>query len=229
MNKSITIKDWTEDERPREKLLQKGPEALTDAELLAILIGSGTIKRTAVDLARDVLGLANNNLREMGRISIKELQHINGIGEARSIVICAAMELGRRRQLSEGPDRPVVNSCVQAAKIIVPHLQDLSHEVFYVLYLNQANRLVREEKISSGGTTATVVDIKMILKSCLLHNANQLLVAHNHPSGSKKPSEADIILTRKLKEAAEIMDIRLVDHLIIAGNDYLSMANEGLF
>jgi DNA repair protein RadC len=228
MNDSKSIKNWTEDERPREKMMQKGASALTDAELLAILIHSGTTKRSALDLAREVLGLAGNNLREMGRVGPEELQKINGIGPARAITICAALELGRRRQLSDGPDRVSVNNSAQAARIVMPHLQDLSHEVFYVLYLNHASKLVKEERISSGGLTATVADVRMILKNCLLYNASQVVVAHNHPSGSKRPSEADKKLTQKIKESAEVMDIKLVDHIIIAGNEYLSMADEGL-
>jgi len=228
MNDSRSIKNWAEDERPREKMLQKGAAALTDAELLAILISSGTKHRSALDLARETLALAGNNLREMGRLNIAELQKIKGIGEAKAITICAAMELGRRRQLSEGPDRLAVNSSKQAAEVIMPHLQDLNHEVFYVLYLNQASRLLKEEKISSGGITATIVDTRMILKNCLLCNANQIILAHNHPSGSKKPSVSDILLTIKLRDAAELMDIKLRDHLIIAGHEYVSMSDEGI-
>jgi len=228
MNEYVSIKNWVEEDRPREKMLQKGAAALTDAELLAILIVTGTKKRSALELARDVLGLANNNLREMGRINVKELQKINGIGEAKAITICAAMELGRRRQLSDGPHRLTVNSSAHAARLIIPHLQDLTHEVFYVLYLNHASKLVKEEIISSGGLTATVADVRIILKHCLLYNASQILMAHNHPSGSKKPSESDIRLTHKIREAAAVMDIRLIDHLVIAGGEYLSMADEGL-
>ncbi len=228
MQESKSIKNWSEDERPREKMLQKGAAALTDAELLAILISSGTRERSALDLARDILGLAHNNLRELGRIGIPELQKIKGIGEARAITISAAMELGRRRQVSEGMDRVAVKTSKDAATILLPLLQDLNHEVFCVMYLNQAGRLIRHEFISSGGLTATVVDIRMILKNCLLYNANQLIIAHNHPSGSKKPSDADKKLTLQLREAAELMSITLRDHIIIAGNEYLSMSDEGL-
>ena len=201
---------------------------MTDAELLAILISSGTREKSALDLARETLDLAHKNLRELGRLNVRELQKIKGIGQARAITICAAMELGRRRQVSEGPDRTSVNNSAMAAKIIMPHLQDLNHEVFYVLYLNHASRLVREETVSSGGLTATIADTRMILKNCLLYNASQIIVAHNHPSGSKKPSEADRLMTTRLKEAALLMDIKLIDHLIIAGSEYLSMADEGL-
>jgi len=228
MNDNKTIKDWSADERPREKMLQKGAAALSDAELLAILIHSGTRKRTALDLAREVLDMADKNLRDLGRLGVEELQKIHGIGEARAVTVCAALELGRRRQAYDAPDKVVINTSRQAANIIVPFLQDLNHEVFYVLYLNQSCKLLKAETISSGGVTGTVADIRMILKNCLLYNANHLIVAHNHPSGSKKPSEADKLLTGKLKESAKLMDIKLVDHLIVAGNEYLSMADEGL-
>lgn len=228
MQESKSIKNWNEDERPREKMLQKGAAALTDAELLAILISSGTKKRSALDLARDILELAHNNLREIGRLNVPELQKVKGIGEARAITICAAMELGRRRQMSEGLERAAISNSKEAARIILPLLQDLNHEVFCVLYLNQSSKLLRHEFISSGGLTATVVDIRMILKNCLLYNANQIIIAHNHPSGSKRPSEADKSLTIQLRDAAELMNIKLVDHLIIAGNEFLSMSDEGL-
>ncbi len=228
MQDSKSIKNWTEDERPREKMLQKGAAALTDAELLAILISSGTRERSALDLARDVLSLAHNNLREAGRLNVAELLKIKGIGEARAITICAAMELGRRRQMSEGPDRTAINNSKDAARFFMPLLQDLNHEVFCVMYLNQACKLIKHEFISSGGMTATIVDIRMILKNCLLNNSNQIIIAHNHPSGSKKPSDADRSMTLKIREAAELMDIKLKDHIIIAGNDYLSMSDEGL-
>jgi DNA repair protein RadC len=227
MKESNSIKNWVEDDRPREKMLQKGAAALTDAELLAILISSGTPQRSALDLARDILELAHNNLLELGRLNILELQKVKGIGEARGITICAAMELGRRRQISEGVDRVIVKSSSEAAQIVVPQLQDLNHEVFYVMYMNTSRRLLRQELISSGGITATVVDVRMILKNCLLYNANNIIIAHNHPSGSKKPSDADRSLTIKLRDGAALMDIKLLDHLIVAGNDYLSMSDEG--
>lgn len=227
MNESKTIKNWSEEEQPRERMMQKGASALTDAELLTILIASGTKKKSAMDLAREVLALAGDNLRELGRLSIQELQQINGIGDARAIAICAAMELGRRRQVSEGIERKKINKSTEAVSIIMPMLQDLNHEAFIVVYLNQASKILKHEFISSGGITATVVDIKMILKNCLLYNANQIIVAHNHPSGSKKPSDADKYLTAKLKEGAALMDIKLLDHLIIAGHDFLSMSDEG--
>ena len=228
MNVSNSIKNWSEDERPREKMLQKGAASLTDAELLAILISSGTRERSALDLARDILALADNNLRELGRLNVIELQKVKGIGEARGITICAAMELGRRRQVGEGLERTAIRTSADAAHILMPLLQDLNHEVFCVLYLNNSSKVIRHEFISSGGLTGTVADIRIILKICLLHNANQIVISHNHPSGSKKISESDKQLTMKIKEGAALMDIKLLDHVIIVGSEYISLADEGL-
>lgn len=228
MNPSNSIKNWAEDERPREKMLQKTAASLTDAELLAILISSGTKEKSALDLAREVLALANNNLQQLGRLGVLELQKTKGIGEARAITIAAALELGRRRQMSAALERPTITKSADAAEIVVPLLGDLNHEVFCVLYLNQANKVLRHELISSGGLTGTVADIRIVLKNALLHNANQLIIAHNHPSGNNKVSAADKDLTNKLKEAATIMDIKLLDHLIVTGTTYLSFADEGL-
>ncbi len=228
MNDFVSIKNWQEDDKPREKMMLRGSAALTDAELLTILISSGTKDRSALDLAKDILALAHNNLRELGRLSLKELQQIKGIGEARAITIAAAMELGRRRQLSEGLERATIRSSRDAVEIVMPQLQDLTHESFCVVYLNQAGKVIKSEIVSSGGLTATVADIRIILKNALLCNAAQLIMAHNHPSGNKNPSEADKVLTRKMRESALLMDIKLIDHIIIAGNDYLSMGDEGL-
>jgi len=228
MNPSNSIKNWAEDERPREKMLQKSAASLTDAELLAILISSGTKEKSALDLAREILALANNNLQQLGRLSVLELQKTKGIGEARAITIAAAMELGRRRQMSAGLERATITKSADAVEIVIPLLGDLNHEVFCVLYLNQANKVLRHEVISSGGLTGTVADIRIVLKNALLQNANQLIIAHNHPSGNNKVSAADKDLTKKLKEAAALMDIKLLDHLIVTGTTYLSFADEGL-
>lgn len=229
MNHSyIGIKKLAEDDRPRERMMQKGPAALSDAELLAILISSGTKEMSAIDLARDILSKAHHNLHELGRLSLKELQQTKGIGTARAITIAAALELGRRRQINEALQRPVIRNSKDAADIIIPLLRDLNHEAFYVLYLNQANRVIRHELVSNGGMTGTVADVRIILKNALLNNANQLIVAHNHPSGNLQASKADKELTRKLKDAAQIMDIKLLDHIIIAGISYLSFEDEDL-
>jgi DNA repair protein RadC len=228
MNENKSIKNWSEDERPREKLLQKGATSLSDSELLGILIASGNRERSAIDLAKDVLALAGNNLRELGRLSVTELQKIKGIGEAKAITIAAAMELGRRRQMSEGLDRATITQSKEAIPIIMPLLQDLNYEVFCVLYLNHSGKLLRHELLSSGGLTATVADVRIILKNALLYNASRLIIAHNHPSGNRTPSQADIALTRQVKQAAALMDITLLDHIIIAGHSYVSLADDGL-
>ncbi|GAA4465362.1 DNA repair protein RadC [Nemorincola caseinilytica] len=229
MAMNLSIKNWAEDERPREKMLQKGAAALADAELLGILIASGTRERSAIELARDILQLAGNNLLELGKLTPADLQKVKGIGEARAITICAALELGRRRQMSEGLERPVIGRSKDALPIVMPLLQDLAHEVMCVLYLNTANKVLRTEVISSGGLTGTVADIKVILRNCLLNNATGLILAHNHPSGDTKASAQDIALTKAMKEAARLMDIRLLDHIIVAGHQHLSLADEGLF
>jgi DNA repair protein RadC len=228
MNENKSIKNWSEDERPREKLLQKGATSLSDSELLGILIASGNRERSAIDLAKDVLALAGSNLRELGRLSVTELQKIKGIGEAKAITIAAAMELGRRRQMSEGLDRATITQSKEAIPIIMPLLQDLNYEVFCVLYLNHSGKLLRHELLSSGGLTATVADVRIILKNALLYNASRLIIAHNHPSGNRTPSQADISLTRQVKQAAALMDITLLDHIIIAGHSYVSLADDGL-
>ncbi len=228
MSVSNSIKNWAEDEKPREKLQLKGAAALSDAELLAILISSGTREKSALDLSRDILSLAHNNLHEMGRLSVNEFKKIKGIGEARAITIAAALELGRRRQIGEALQRDTIGQSKDIAEIAIPLMRDLNHEVFCVFYINQANRLLRHELISSGGMTGTVADIRIILKNALLHNANKLIIAHNHPSGNTNPSSADKELTLKLKQSATIMDIQLLDHLIIAGTNYLSMADDGI-
>ena len=228
MNKTYTpIKDWSEDERPREKMIQKGAASLSDAELLAILINSGTRERSAIDLARDILRQANHDLQELGKLSLKELQQTKGIGEARAISIAAALELGNRRQRG-WLERVVITQSNDAAQILMPMLRDYVHEVFCVLYLNQGNRLLRHEMISKGGITGTVADIRIILKQALMYQSNKLILCHNHPSGNLTPSAADKELTRKVKEAAAFMDIKLLDHLIVGGMQYLSMADEGL-
>lgn len=228
MSTTNSIKNWAQDDRPREKLVHKGPTALSDAELLAILISSGTRERSALDLARDILKLADNKLHQLGRLTVEELQQTKGIGEARAITIAAALELGRRRQMSAGLSQQKITHSKDAAEILIPLMCDLPHEVFYVLYLSAANAVIRFEHIGKGGLSSTVADIRIILKNALLNNASKLIVAHNHPSGNLKPSREDKAMTDKLKDASALMDIRLLDHLIIGGNNYCSMADEGL-
>ncbi|MEZ5018222.1 MAG: DNA repair protein RadC [Flavipsychrobacter sp.] len=228
MSTSKSIKNWSVDERPREKMLQKGPAALTDAELLAILISSGTKEKSALDLAREVLALADNNLHELGKVTVVELQKTKGIGEARAITIASALELGRRRQLGQALDRAVVKQSKDAADIVIPLIKDLSNEALCVLFLNQSNKVIKPEIISTGGLTGTVADNRVILKQALLLSANKIILAHNHPSGNPKPSKADVDMTLKLKSAAATMDIQLLDHIIVSGTGYTSMGDEGL-
>lgn len=227
MNQTNSIKNWAEDERPREKLALKGASALSDAELLAILIATGSREKSALDLARDILKLADNNLNQLGRLGVTELKQTKGIGEAKAITIAAALELGRRRQMSEGLSKQSITQSKDAAEIFIPLMRDLGHEVFYVLYLSQSSSVIRLENIGVGGLSATVADIRIILKNALLNSASKLIVAHNHPSGNLKASKEDIAMTAKLKEAAATMDIKLLDHLIIGDNNYCSMADEG--
>ncbi|MBS1645290.1 MAG: DNA repair protein RadC [Bacteroidetes bacterium] len=220
---SQTIKEWSVDDRPREKLASKGPQALTDAELLAILINSGTRKLTALDIARLVLGQANGSLSDLGRLSIQEFTRLPGIGEARAITIAAALELGRRRQSADIMTKPKIMQQQDAADILIPLLNDKDHEAFCVLYLNQGNMLIRHEIISVGGLTSTVVDVRKVLKNALLFGAVKMILSHNHPSGNPVPSQADKNITKRLKEAAALMDIQLVDHLIVAAGRVYSV------
>ncbi len=222
----IPLKAWAEADRPREKLLHQGKHALTEAELLAILIGSGNAEETAVALAQRILQSVAHNLYELGRRSVEELMQFKGIGQAKAIAIVAALELGRRRQLAEPPRRPAILSSHDAYAAIAPVLSDLTHEEFWVLLLNRAHRLIERVRISSGGPAGTVVDPRLVFRKAILANASALLLVHNHPSGSLTPSETDIELTRKLVEAGRLLRIPVLDHLIIAGHQYYSFADE---
>ncbi len=222
-----SIKDWAEDDRPREKLLSKGTEALSNSELIAILIGSGTKTKSAVDVAKEVLNRAKDNLNELGKLSLKELMKVDGIGEARAITIAAALELGRRRQATESQKQVVKNSA-DIAHYLQAQLKDKQHEVFAVAFLNRANKINHIEIISEGGITGTVADQRIILKKALEHNAVNIVLCHNHPSGSLKPSRADEALTKKIKEAAVLLDMTVVDHIIVSEDGYYSFADEGI-
>ncbi|KAA5536585.1 DNA repair protein RadC [Taibaiella lutea] len=226
--KSNPIKHWAEDDRPREKMQQKGYAALSDAELLAILIQSGTKEKSAVDLAREVLQLGNQNLSFLGKLSLKDFQTIKGIGLARAIAIAAALEIGRRRQLSESMEQKIITSSKQAADIFMPLMNDLHHEKFAVLCLGRNNKLLHVEFVSSGGVTGTVVDPKIIFKTALQYLSSNLIIAHNHPSGNLNPSNADKAITEKIKEGARLLDMTLMDHVIIADNKHFSFADNGL-
>lgn len=223
-----SITAWAEEDRPREKMLLKGRHALSDAELLAILLGSGSIGESAVSLAQRILGSVEHDLHELGKRSIRELQHFKGVGEAKAITVAAALELGRRRQLTDIRERPRIASSRDAFQAIAPLLTDLYHEEFWLLLLNKACEVVAREKLSSGGTAGTVADVKMAFKRALDAHASALIAVHNHPSGNLKPSDADVDLTRKMKEAGKILDLPLLDHLIVSERGYYSFADEGM-
>lgn len=225
---STIIPSWAEEDRPREKMLLKGKMALTDAELLAILLGSGMPGENAVALAQRILASTDQNLHELGRRTIDELRRFRGVGEAKAVVIAAALELGRRRQLSDLRERPRISSSRDAFQAIAPILTDLHHEEFWLLLLNKANEVTARSRISSGGTAGTVVDVKMIFKTALDARASAIIAMHNHPSGSLQPSQADIDLTQRLKKAGEVLDVPLLDHLIVSERGYFSFADDGM-
>ena len=226
--KNLRIKDWAPEDRPREKLLSKGLKSLTDAELLAILIGSGQKNESAVEVARKVLNLTQNNLNELGKLSKKDFETIKGIGEAKAIILISALELGRRRKFSESKEKYKINSSKDAFNFMQPFLEDLSYEEFWVIYMNRSNRITDQIKISQGGVSGTVIDVRIILKHAIEKLASNLIVCHNHPSGNLQPSESDKQITNKLKEAAKFHDIQVLDHLIIGDNSYFSFADEGI-
>ncbi len=225
----LSIKEWAEDDRPREKLLLKGRSALSDAELIAILIGSGNRNESAVDLSKRILNTAENNLEKFSRMGISELKRFPGMGEAKALSILAALELGRRRNATiTGEDSMKIRSSNDAYRIIRPDLEDLPHEEFWILVLNRSNTVIKKEIVSRGGMNATIVDPKIVFKIAVSNGACGLILCHNHPSGAVKPSEQDIRLTKRLREAANILDIALLDHIIVGANTYFSFADEGL-
>lgn len=224
----FTIKNWATDDRPREKLLQKGRLSLTDAELIAILIGSGNRDESAVELSKKILSKNLNNLNILGKQSVSQLMQFKGIGEAKAISIIAAMELGRRRRSEEALENVKVTSSNSVFEVLQPILGDLAHEEFWILYLNNANKIIEQFQISKGGITGTLVDVRITLRKALELGAVSLILAHNHPSGNLNPSDADKQLTLKLKTAAESIDIKILDHLIVTEKSYFSFADEGL-
>jgi len=226
--KSFSIKNWSQDDRPREKLRDKGSRVLSDAELLAILIGSGTVQESAVELSKRILSSVGHNLQNLGKLSIAQLLNIKGIGEAKAIKIKAAMELSRRRRESNPTQLDKINTSLSAFEIMQPLLGHLSHEEFWVLYLNRSNKIVAKTQLSKGGMTSTIVDVRIILKQALEHSATAILLAHNHPSGMLKPSVSDKQLTQKLKLASESLDIKVLDHIIVTEKSYFSFADESL-
>lgn len=227
-NQNLNIKAWAEADRPREKLALKGKSTLSDAELVAILIGSGNKNETAVELSKKILTSINNDLNQLGKLTIAYLIKFNGIGEAKAISIIAALELGRRRKTADVDKRPKVNSSKDAYNSISPLLSDLQHEEFWVIYLNRNNEILKQENISKGGVSGTIADSKIIFKSAIESLASAMILCHNHPSGNLKPSNADIQLTKKLQEAGIMLDIPVLDHLIIGEKDYFSFSDEHL-
>jgi DNA repair protein RadC len=227
MKTVASIKSWAEEDRPREKLLLRGKDALTDAELLAILISSGSREETALGLGQRILRSVNHDLQLLGRRNIKELMSFKGIGEAKAISIAAALELGRRRQQTDIKERPSIKSSRDAFNIIAASIADLLHEEFWILLLNRSNEVIGKERISQGGVSGTVVDGKIIFKAAIQALATSIVLCHNHPSGNLKPSQADIDITRKLRKAGEAIDVTVLDHLIISERGYYSFADEG--
>ncbi|MCB0709983.1 MAG: DNA repair protein RadC, partial [Chitinophagaceae bacterium] len=209
---STSIKTWATDDRPREKLLTKGATALSNSELLAILINNGSKNKSAVDLAKEILKLGRDNLNELGKLTLNDFKKINGIGDAKSIIIAAALELGRRRHTGDNLDKIVIKESKDVAKYLQTQLKDYTYEVFAVLFLNQANKINHFEIVSKGGITGTVADPRIILKKALDNNATSLVLCHNHPSGNLRPSKADEELTKKIAEAARYLDIKVIDH-----------------
>jgi DNA repair protein RadC len=226
---NFSIKNWAEDDKPREKLMLKGKQALSDAELIAVLIGSGSRNESAVDLSKRILKSVDNNLNALGKLSLKQLMEFKGIGEAKAISIAAAMELGRRRRKEETVELKKITSSKAVFEIMQPIIGELPHEEFWVLYLNNSNKVIYKAQLSKGGITGTVVDVRLIYKTALEQNATSIILSHNHPSGKLQASDADLQITKKLKAAGEQLDIKVLDHIIITENGYLSFQDEGIF
>jgi len=225
---STSIKNWAIDDRPREKLVAKGAITLSNSELLAILLTNGSRNKSAVELAREILKLGGDNLNELGKLSLSDFKQVKGIGQAKSIIIAAALELGRRRQASSSLEKIVVRSSRDIAQYLQATLKDYNYEVFAVVFLNRANKINHFEIISKGGITGTVADPRIILKKALEEDATSIVLCHNHPSGNLQPSRADEELTKKIKEAANYLDIKVIDHIIVSEEGFYSFADEGI-
>ena len=227
MSDKLNINQWAEEDRPREKMASLGAETLSNAELLAILIGSGSVKESAVDLMKRILADCNNNLNTLGKKSIHDLCQYNGVGPAKAITILAACELGKRRQMEAPEERPDLGNATQIYNFMHPIMQDLDIEQFWILLLNQNHRLIKKVRIAHGGITATAVDIRIIIREAVLCNATQIVACHNHPSGSIKPSKDDDNLTNRLIQACNVMSIRFKDHVIVTDGHYYSYKEQG--
>ncbi len=225
---SFSIKNWSQDDQPREKLRDKGKATLSDAELVAILIGSGNTDESAVAISKRILASIGNNLNELGKLSLKQLTEFKGIGEAKAISIIAALELGRRRRGEEALKKHKITSSRSVFELMQPVIGELPHEEFWIIYVNNSNKVIRKNQLSKGGITGTLVDVRIVLKNALEVGATGIILVHNHPSGTLNPSEADKQLTKKLKTAGESLDIKVLDHLIITEKAYFSFADENL-
>ena len=223
------INQWAEDDRPREKFLLKGKSSLSDSELLAILIGSGSRNESAVQLCQRILFSANNNLNQLGKLSIQQLTEFKGIGEAKAISIAAALELGRRRRTEDAEELKKITSSKAVFEIMQPIIGELPHEEFWILYLNNSNKVIHKAQLSKGGITGTVVDSRIVFKTAFEQNATSIILTHNHPSGKLVASDADKEITQKLKMAGKQLDIIVIDHIIITENGYYSFQDEGIF
>ena len=226
--KSFSIKQWNEDDRPREKLLLKGKAALSDAELIAILIGSGNRNESAVDLAKRILNSVDNNINKLVKLNVANLCKFKGIGEAKAISIITALELGKRQRLEEALVLPKMTSSKAVFKIMQPILEDLSHEEFWVIYLNNSNKILKKTALSKGGITETLIDIRLLFKIAIELTAIGIILCHNHPSNKLQPSNEDLKITKKIKEAGAVLDIKVLDHLIITKIGYFSFADDGI-
>ena len=225
-SKSFSIKNWSDDDKPREKLVQKGRSVLSDAELIAILIGSGSRAESAVELSKRILATVDNNLNELGRLSIKQLMTFKGIGEAKAVSITAALEVGRRRREEDAAKIDKIGSSQDVYHLLQPLLGDLEHEEFWILFLNNSNKVLHKAQLSKGGITGTLVDVRLVMKQTLELGAVAIILAHNHPSGTLSPSTADKQITQKIKTASETLDVKVLDHLIITQKSYYSFADE---
>ncbi len=226
-NKKLNIKQWADADRPREKLMNNGTQSLTDAELIAILLGSGSRELTAVELAKQMLNNVGNNLGQLGKKTVRELIQFKGIGEAKAITLIAAMELGRRRKVEDLTQRKKITASRDVFEIFQPMLCDIPYEEFWVLFLNKSNKVIDKLKISQGGISATVIDVRLILKNAIERLASSMVLCHNHPSGNLQPSEADKKITHQLKDASKLMDISVLDHIIVTETSYYSFLDEG--
>ncbi|SFW41666.1 RadC family protein [Cellulophaga fucicola] len=225
---SFSIKNWSNDDKPREKLVQKGKAVLSDAELVAILIGSGSRDESAVELSKRILASVNNNLNQLGKLSIGQLMQFKGIGEAKAVTIAAALEMGRRRRGEEVAKIEKIGSSKDVFNLLQPILGELPHEEFWIVYLNNSNKVLHQAQLSKGGITGTLVDVRLVLKQALEIGAIGLILAHNHPSGGLNPSAADKQITQKLKTAAQALDMKVLDHIIITQREYFSFADDNL-